>query len=693
MKFSSTATALALPLITAALLSPAAKAQAPAANAQPVRVPTIEQLAQFPRMTGFTLSPDGQHLAAIESQGDTRNVLVWKTADMASRPTVIGASNMQIQAVDFVKNDMLQVRMNQPLDLRIGGTLTKTFVNKLLITDLEGKTWKEPLQSSGINRSETDQLVREVSAPVVRSRMLKDPDHIVVEGADIGARDLFRYNVRTGVATRLMRLSEDDDQVVVDSQGRPRAKRRIGFQGSDIFVATDIRNLETGAWEEHFRTLVKDREDTIVLGAGSKPGTMIVRSNRGRERAALYEYDVARRQLSEPIFEHRFFEALRPLRMAGDKGDDDEAFDGFRYEGPFGNDVHWLNPEFESLIKGLAQALGIKQVEQTLVDPATGARATTQVLDGVDITIVARHAPKDQPATHVFRVSGANYPPEFYMLRGQRLTLLARAHPELDRRALGSTRLVYYAARDGMQIPAYLTMPHPQLCGPGPYSAVVHPHGGPWARDTQDFDFSGWLPLMVSRCHVVLQPQFRGSDGWGRTLWKAGDAEWGQKMQDDKDDGAQWLAAQKLVDPARVAMFGYSYGGYSAMAAAVRPNGLYKCAIAGAGVSDIEKIWANFYTNPYFRAAQEPTVRGLSPAKQADKIKIPIMVFHGDRDTIVPLIQSDDFVKKARSSGQPVEFHVQVDTSHGPVWRRSEKTRELRLIADYLAKGCGGSGL
>jgi hypothetical protein len=322
---------------------------------------------------------------------------------------VIGASNMQIQGASFVKNDMLAVRMLQPVDIRFGGVLTKTFVNKLLITDLEGKTWKEPLQSSGINRSETDQLVREVSAPVVRSRMLKDPDHIVVEGADIGARDLFRYNVRTGVATRLMRLSEDDDQVVVDSQGRTRAKRRIGFQGSDIFVATDIRNLETGAWEEHFRTLVKDREDTTVLGAGSKPGTMIVLSNRGRERAALYEYDVAKRQLSEPIFEHRFFEALRPLRMAGDKGDDDEAFDGFRYEGPFGNDVHWLNPEFESLIKGLAQALGIKQVEQTLVDPATGARATTQVLDGVDITIVARHAPKDQPATHVFRVSGANY--------------------------------------------------------------------------------------------------------------------------------------------------------------------------------------------------------------------------------------------------------------------------------------------
>ena len=112
-------------------------------------------------------------------------------------------------------------------------------------------------------------------------------------------------------------------------------------------------------------------------------------------------------------------------------------------------------------------------------------------------------------------------------------------------------------------------MPNPQLCGPGPYAAVIHPHGGPWSRDTMDYDRSGWVPLLVSQCRVVLQPQFRGSAGWGRTLWYAGDREWGQKMQDDKDDGAKWLISEKLADPKRIAMFGFSYGGYSAFAASV----------------------------------------------------------------------------------------------------------------------------
>ena len=124
---------------------------------------------------------------------------------------------------------------------------------------------------------------------------------------------------------------------------------------------------------------------------------------------------------------------------------------------------------------------------------------------------------------------------------------------------------------------------------------------------------------------VVLQPQFRGSANLGKTLWLAGDAEWGQKMQDDKDDGAKWLVSEKLADPKRVAMFGFSYGGYAAFAAAVRPNDLYKCAIAGAGVSDIDRIGNRLFSHPYFRDAQEPTMRGLSPLAMANKIKIPIM--------------------------------------------------------------------
>jgi dipeptidyl aminopeptidase/acylaminoacyl peptidase len=218
----------------------------------------------------------------------------------------------------------------------------------------------------------------------------------------------------------------------------------------------------------------------------------------------------------------------------------------------------------------------------------------------------------------------------------------------------------------------------------------VHPHGGPWARDGLAFDYFMWVPMMTSRCRAVLQPQYRGSQGWGRKLWMSGDAEWGQKMQDDKDDGAKWLIDQKIAIPGRIAMFGFSYGGYAAMAAAVRPNGLYKCAIAGAGVSDIDRIWAKYYTNPYFREGQSTTVKGLSPLSKADQIQIPIYVFHGDRDQTVPIKQSEWFVAKAKSGGKDVTYREFKDFAHGPSWTRANYEQVLEGINDYFDKGCAG---
>ena len=242
-------------------------------------------------------------------------------------------------------------------------------------------------------------------------------------------------------------------------------------------------------------------------------------------------------------------------------------------------------------------------------------------------------------------------------------------------------------------IPAFLTRPDVGLCGPGPWRSVVHPHGGPWARDGMTFDGFMWLPLMSSRCMAVLRPQYRGSDGWGRKLWVAGDAEWGQKMQDDKDDGAKWMIDNKIAIPGRIAMFGFSYGGYAAMTAAIRPNGFYKCAIAGAGVSNIKQIWAKFYTNPFFRDRQAPSVKGLNPVEHAKDIQIPIMVYQGERDQTVPVEQSEWYVAQAKKSNQKVEYHLLPDFAHGPYWTVDINRQQLQLLDDYFNKGCGGSGL
>ena len=676
--------------LAAALAATAAGAQSPAAP--PIQVPTEEQLAQYPRMTGFRLSPDGKHMIALESQGDVRNVLVWKTDSLSTKPQVIGSSSMRIRTASFLKNDVLAVTLWQPYDARIEGSLTKTFINKLLVTDLAGKEWKEPLVSADIGRTDATRKLLALSVPTVKSRMPRDPDHIIVE-SDGGAtdRDLFRYNVRTGASARVLRLGENDFGVLVDATGAPRARSRSGSDAKGLFIATDLRNATAGTWEEHFRSYVKDRDVVEVTSVGASPNTVVLRSNVGRDLAGLYEYDIAQRKIVSTLFEHKFFEASGVRLASNDDPLNAGDFDGFTYEGLHGGDVHWVNPAFEAVIKGVAQSLGIAEITQPLVDVVSGKRSEVRMLDGVSVAITGFHA--GAVPTYLLRVSGLAYPTEHYLLRGPQLTLLAKERPQVDRRALGSAKFVYYKARDGLSIPAFLTLPNRQLCGPGPYAAVIHPHGGPWARDAMGFDNSGWVPMLVSRCHVVLQPQFRGSADWGRALWLAGDREWGQKMQDDKDDGAQWLVSEKLADPKRMAMFGFSYGGYSAFAAAVRPNGLYKCAISGAGVSDIETIWADFYTNPYFRDNQEPTVRGLSPVKQADRIKIPMLVYTGDRDTIVPVIQSEQFVNRARASGQAVQYHVLQDYGHGPAWTVDTNARQLKLISQYLASDCGGAGL
>lgn len=675
---------LAVPVSQAAMAATAAPADTP------VRAPSVETLAQFPGMTGFQISPDGKHMIAIASEGDSRSILVWKMAELSAKPTVIGAKSMQIRGASFLKNDMLQVTLSQPYDLRTD-QLTKTFISKLLFTDLQGKEWIEPMAAAEIGRSDEAKLQAALANPTVLNRMLSDPDNIVLESDSRGdTRSVYRYNLRTRAATRVMRLGESDGTVWVNAAGQPWAKSRGGSDDQGAYIAIEFRG-KNGEWEEHFRSHVKNRDVVDVVAAGSKPDTAVIQSNVGREFAGLYEYDIATRKIGAALFEHKYFDATGVRSFRNDGGPSEEGFDGFSFEGHLGRDDHWANPKLEAVVRGVAQALGIRDIAQELVGVASGERAEIRTSDGVSVRL-SQYVPGEVPV-YLLRVSGLAYPTEHYLLRGQNIQLLAKEYPLVDKRALGSAKFVYYKARDGLNIPAYLTVPNPQLCGAGPYAAVIHPHGGPWARDTMEYDGSGWVPLLVSQCRVVLQPQFRGSAGWGRTLWFAGDREWGQKMQDDKDDGAKWLVDQKLADPKRMAMFGFSYGGYSAFAAAVRPNGLYKCAIAGAGVSDIERIWARFFTNPFFRQRQEPTVRGLSPLTQADKIQIPIMVYHGDRDQTVPLIQSELFVDKAKAAGKPVEYHVLKDYAHGPAWTRATNVQQLKLISDYLGSGCGKGGL
>jgi len=193
---------------------------------------------------------------------------------------------------------------------------------------------------------------------------------------------------------------------------------------------------------------------------------------------------------------------------------------------------------------------------------------------------------------------------------------------------------------------------------------------------------------------VVIQPQFRGSEGWGSRLARAGDAQWGKAMQDDNDDAAKWLVAQRLADPQRIALFGYSYGGYAAFVAAIRPNGLYQCSVAGAGVAEIKNFQGETYDDRFLREYQRPTIDGLDPLPNAKTASIPIFVYHGDRDQTVPVTESRRFVSALKAAGKPHRYLEIKDMGHQYQLMTADMLEtQLTEIDKYLTTDCGPGGL
>ena len=661
--------------------------QAFAQTARRPTAPTIEQLAAYPQMASFTVSPDGRHIAGIQSRGEDRVILVWRTEALNAPPTVLRATAMKIQAVQFVKNDTLAVSLWQPYDFR-GERVISTFISRLYFTDLEGRNWREPLPLPTA-RSEEAQREQAITNPTVLDILPNDPDNIIVVN-NVGANsgDVYRVNVHTNQSERIQRRDDRVGGYVTDLQGNLRARIRTGFEGGRPYIATEIR-APNGGWQEHFRSLARDRDVIEIIGFTRDPNVALLRTNVGRDKAVIVEYDIGARQQREILFQHRFFEASDVI-VDRHNGPNFGEVSGLVYDGPRGNDTRWVAPRYQQIDQQIRTALQIRPVPTSLVDPANGERVTANYDSRLYWDLVSASA---DLSTVIIAVEGPNRPRVFHLLRNNQLTQLAETYPQLDVAALGTSTWTNYTARDGLSIPAILTTPSTELCGPGPYRAVIHPHGGPWARDNLRFDYSMWVPLMASRCMAVLQPQYRGSFGYSRRLWRAGDAQWGLTMQDDLDDGARWLIQQGVAREGHIAVFGFSYGGYAAMAAAVRPNGLYRCAIAGAGVSNLHRIFQNFYENAYFRDSQAPTIDGLSPVEQAQNIQIPIMVYHGLRDQTVPVEQSQWFVAAARRSSQPVVYTEIADYAHGPAWTRQIMAAQLRGIETYFATGCGQGGL
>ncbi len=655
------------------------QAQTPAAE-QGAPLPTAWDLTRAPAISSLTLAPDGKHLAAVTSpDGINRYVSVWETANPSKPPTVLGAAKTNILRVDFIKNDRLGVSVQQLFT--IGST--RTHLGKLLITDLEGKRWTSALPEKK-SASATDDFRNSLGTAVILNRLYDDPKHIMVEDRTQG--DIFKVDVYDGAAERVSRGSSQFGGVQVDRTGQLRARSELNFENGNVYLAVWLRSPVTGAWEEHFRSFAKNRNLVDVVGFTKDPNIIYISKRpEGGDKIQVFEYDIAARKILEPVFAHKLFDASGPIfTTAGD-------LVGFGYQAEKGR-IYWSDDRLASIAKSLEVSL--KQSDQTIAwtDPASGVQAKLKYAPDASVDIIDW---SDDQKYVVVKREGPGLPPEYYLLTdGSKLSLLGRSRPNLDLKAIGPSRLVQYTARDGLVIPAFLHLPPEAFYGKGPYPAIVLPHGGPSARDNYSWDASSWTTYFTSRGYVVIQPQFRGSVGWGEKLARAGDAQWGKTMQDDNDDAAKWLVAQGYADKNRMALFGYSYGGYTGYLAAIRPNGLYQCSVAGAGVAQIKRFQGETYDNRFLRELQRPTIDGVDPLSNVDKVSIPIFVYHGDRDQVVVIEESRKFVAALKAAGKPHRYLELPDMGHTfNTWGPKDGETQLLEIEKFFKTDCKPGGL
>jgi dipeptidyl aminopeptidase/acylaminoacyl peptidase len=480
-------------------------------------------------------------------------------------------------------------------------------------------------------------------------------------------RDLYRVDTRTGTHTLLsFETPAPAAQWVVDFDNVPRA------------VVTNDLDHDKSAWyvRKGADTPWEKVEETGLGRLSSRPlqfssdgKILYVGARRNSDRAAIYEYEIESAKWIGPVVQHadRDIVANPVLDLERRK------LLGLRYQDDKPG-VVWFEAAWATVQKGVDNAL--PDTVNFLQRASVGDR-----------WIVVSRSDRN--------------PGDVYLLDGKTLKMekLFSYEPWIKPAEMASTQWVRYASRDGLTIPALLTIPADNTGKRIPL--VVDIHGGPNVGATS-WLYRNDVQFLASRGYAVLQPQFRGTNGFGWKFFSAGFRKWGDEMQDDLEDGVKWAVAEGIADPDRVCFFGASYGGYAAMWGAIKNAKLIKCAIAIAGVSSIDYMFDNAQTD-ISELAEKSTVmveligdpktervrfKRVNPLDNADQVGVPILLAYGAEDRRVPLVHGTDFRRALDRDGKPYEWVLYEHEGHG--FSRDENLYDFygrveRFLAKYLS--------
>lgn len=622
--------------------------------------PPISAYATLPAMAAPRLSPDGSRLLYLRAIGETYHAAVIDLDEQKS--SLVMAADPDQFLINWCRwaNEARIV-----CSIRYYGTLRagqvgagrrwyrdgRTTFTRMIAMDADGSNQLQLIEEPA-NRLNDDLEWNAVDQDNVISWLPDDPDHVLVQlnREERTRPSVYRLNVNSNALTLERHHVQSVLRWYADREGRLRFA--TGYRGTEpgAFIV-DERNRLT----ELDLTPVESDLTPDVVGLSRDGEHVYFASYHDGGFRRLYQVDARTGAEITALFTIEgfdFFGDLIEHPMTG------RPLFAQYYTETLSR--YWFDRDLEAALAGALAALAAVHRDVAVID--MDRKLQRFILLG----------------------EGGGSPPTYYLYEkgGQGVARLASTYPALS--SVIDPELVGYPARDGYPITAYLTRPS----GPGPFPTVVLPHGGPNARDHAGFNY--WSQFLVSRGYAVLQPNFRGSVGYGAEHLRLGFEQWGLRMQDDVIDGLDWMIEEKITDPDRVCFVGGSYGGYVALTAAFKTPGRLKCAVSFAGVTDLAhlKEHALNYDLGVLRIARIQSGKAVpenSPARQVARIGVPLLIVHGDLDRSVMIDQSRQLVALLEKAGKDVRY-IELTGGDHFLSRQQHRTEFFEALDGFLGR-------
>jgi len=617
---------------------------------------SVEELLRPAVIRDVALSRDGKRLAIVGKFGDKRDVIAIVDTDRFSDPSAvrkftIGQEGFHTPLWVMWANDKRLL-----VALRVGMDAYPFIAGRQIqAIDVDGSNSVALFSDAPIGARHGLNLSRVVDTTPT------DPDNIVMAAWNRDRTDLFQVNVHTGTALPIARGRSSTIGWETEG-GRPALRYDINRRGTELSVfGRDAEN------EEDWSRIVKIRLEDVVRDweyAGDAPGVgrIFVRARRdGADTHNIYEYDLRTKTAGEIVAQTPGYDMLQAFAIDGE------------YAGAV-----FIADTATYLLKDPKLQSHWSAVRRYFKE-----QANVRILE-ID---------KDRTKMLLY-VVGPRSPGDYYLyhLAKANLEFIASNQPWLEPDNLAAVEILKGPMRDGTTITSYLTRPNGAT---GKLPLVVVPHGGPEQRNSISYD--PFAQALAAQGWLVLQPNFRGSGGYGRAFAEAGYRQWAGRMQDDVTDAVNDLIEREIADPKRIAIYGASYGGYAALMGAIVTPDLYQAAVSLAGVSDLNQLisyvrkedgddaatyqyWLKSIGNPKLDKA---AIDAVSPRLRASEFTIPVLLMHGTADRIVPPKQSEDMKKALEKAGKSVKYIAFNGEPHSG-WNTDNEIKQIEEAIAFL---------